>query len=101
MENTKLSWFILRLSVYGVKGDTDPSADIDFLDEISFRPYLKTIRLDWDKELQKLDIVVKTEGLDEAWVTNQVAEELFEVANAVLTNIEGLYINVVEVIKAE
>lgn len=101
MKNEKLSWFIVKLSMFGIKDDTDPSADIDLLEELSFRPYLKPIRLYWDKALRKIEIEVKTEGLNEAWASDLVAEELFEVANAVLKNIEGFYINVEEVTEAE
>jgi hypothetical protein len=93
----ELKRFVVRLTLFGVKKDYDPTAVADIEEELRMRPHINAFQVNWENESQPVDIEVEIEGLDEKGTSMDMAEELFEVANAVLRDIEGMHVVVKEV----
>ena len=87
--------FKIELNVCGVNEGQDVDALSDIRSEINMRPHLKLLHISWDKALRKVRVVLETEGLVLETTANQMAEELFEIACAVLNSIDGLHIEVI------
>jgi len=85
-----LNKYTVKLSLFGVKREKDPNAKIDIEGELIYRPHILDFELSWDDETLPIMIEVTVEGKDEQGASNQIAEEIFEVACAVLKDVEGM-----------
>jgi len=91
MKYHELKPFIVRLALYGVKKEYDPMAVADLEEELNARPHIRNFRVRWENESQPVQIDVEVEGLNEK-ISEQMAEEMFEIASAVLQDIEGMHV---------
>jgi len=92
---TELKNFRVELSIGGIRNDTDPMAEQEFGLELDMRPHILSKKLSWDGINKSLIIQVEIESINESLAANQMAEEMFEVANAVLNSVDGLKVKVV------
>lgn len=92
---TELKKFLVELAIAGISNDTDPMAEQQFGLELDMRPHILRKKLSWDDINKHLIIQVEIESIDESLAANQMAEEMFEVANAVLNSVDCLNVKVV------
>ena len=92
---TELKKFLNELAIGGIKYDNDLLAEQEFCLELDMRPHILKKKLSWDDITKSLIIQVEIESLNESSAANQMAEEMFEVANALLNYVEGLNVKVV------
>jgi hypothetical protein len=90
----ELKKFLVELAIGGINNDNDPMAEQEFGFELDMRPHILQKKVLWDNSKKSLMIQVEIESIDESTAADQMAEEMFEVANAVLNNIDGLNIKV-------
>jgi hypothetical protein len=93
--DTELKEFLVELAIGGISDDTDPMAEQEFGLELDMRSHILRKKLSWDDINKSLIIQVEIESINESVAANQMAEEMFEVANAVLNNVNGLNVKVV------
>ena len=93
--NDRLYKFKVNLVIEGIDPDTDPDALEKFDNELSMRPHINNIRISWVDEHKK-DIAVsfETESIGPISIRDQMPQELFEVACAVLRKTERIHIGV-------
>lgn len=96
-QETKLHNFAVTLAISGINNDADPNALDDFKDVIGMRKHLTLQEIDFENVSQELMIKILVDSLDNRMAKRQMTEEFFEIANAVLSYIEGVRIKVVEV----
>ena len=90
----KLEKFLVELAIGGISNDTDPMAEQEFGFELDMRPHILEKKLSWDDSEKLLFVRVEIESINESLAAEQMKEEMFEVANAVLQNIDGLNVKV-------
>ena len=90
----KLSHFTVQLALLGILREELPRAIKDLRDEIDARPHLKNPRVSLDAISYQAVVSVDTEGLDPESAGKQMAEELFEIACAVLSEVEGMHVEI-------
>jgi len=90
----KLEKCLVELAIGGINNDTDPMAEGEFDFELGMRPHILGKKLSWDDRKKNLVIQVVIEDIDESFAAKQMAEEIFEVANAVLKSVDGLNVKV-------
>jgi hypothetical protein len=90
-----LEKYLVELAIGGINKDVDPAAEQEFDFELSMRPHIIRRVVSWDKEGVLLVIRVEIESKTEDLAAKQMAEELFEVANAVLLSVNGLNVKVI------
>lgn len=95
--SSKSSWFTVRLSLLGISEKEDPNAVQYLQEELNMRPHLRSPQVFWEAETHRAIIQADTEGLEAKSVAKQLAEELFEVACAVLSKVEGMHVNILDV----
>lgn len=93
----RLKIFKVTLSVTGINKEKDPKAKQQYEAEISFRPHLKLVSIDWDKEENRLILQLISESTTPDTVRKQLQEEFFEISNAILREIKGVHIQVIKV----
>jgi hypothetical protein len=91
----KLEKFLVELAIGGISNDTDPMAEQEFDFELGMRPHILGKKLSWDDRKKNLVVQVVIEDIDESFAAKQMAEEIFEVANAVLKSVDGLNVRVI------
>ncbi len=89
-----LNSFSLSFYILGINRKTDPDADQKFLEEIKHRPHLRIEAITFQKEI--LFINLTAEGPNKETTSRQIAEELFEISNAILNEVEGLRVEIIE-----
>ncbi len=95
-----LSKFGIYLKLGGIHLDNDPDAVENLILEISLRPHIEKYNVSWVKENKnEVNIYFETIGLDQNSIGKQMAEELFEIACAVLKSADGVHINIIKVAK--
>jgi phenylacetate-coenzyme A ligase PaaK-like adenylate-forming protein len=82
--------YLVELAIGGINVAADPKAEHEFDYELSMRPHVFRKQLYWDEKRGKLVVQVEIDSLNEELAVKQMAEELFEIANAVLKNIKGV-----------
>lgn len=92
-----LHHFTVELAIRGINESSDPSAQQDFDFELSMRPHIIQKTVIWDRAEHQVTIRLVTEGIDPQTTSKEMAEELFEVASALLNEIEGLHVVVLNV----
>jgi hypothetical protein len=92
---TELNKFLVELAIGGISNDADPMAEQEFGREIDMRSHILRKELFWDDINKSLMIQIEVESINENIAANQMAEEMFEIANAVLNSIGGLKVKVV------
>ncbi len=92
----QLSWFTVRLSVEGIS-DEEAAIEVQALqDELNMRPHLKNPQAHWETKAHRAIIQVDTEGLKAESAAEQMAEELLEIASAVLLTTEPIHVEIME-----
>lgn len=51
----------------------------------------------WDAENKRLIVTLEYKGISAKQASEQIAEELFEIANAVLESVQGLRVEILDV----
>lgn len=95
--SSKLNWFTVRLALLGISEKEDPEAVQYLQDELNMRPHLRSPQVFWETETHRAIIQVDMEGIESESVAKQMAEELFEVACAVLFKVEGMHVKILDV----
>ena len=90
----KLEKFLVELAIGGINCDTDPMAEREFDFELGMRPHILGKTLSWDDQKKILVVQVVIESIDESSAAKQMAEEIFEVASAILKSVDGLNVRV-------
>jgi signal recognition particle subunit SEC65 len=93
----ELTWFTVRLALLGTSEEHVTEAVQDLQVELDMRPHLRNPRVSWEMETHRVIIQVDAEDLDSKLLGDQMAEELFEVASAVLPEIEGVRVEILDV----
>lgn len=96
-QETKLDRFVVVVAISGINSDADPNALEDFKEIIGMRPHLTLRQINYESSSQQLQIHVLMESLDQGMAKRQMTEEFFEIANAILKNIERVRIKVLDV----
>lgn len=91
-----LEKFLVKLAIGGINKNTDPTAEQEIDFELSMRPHILSKKILWDEREKILLVQVEVESVDENLAAKQMAEELFEVANAVLRSVQGLNVKVMK-----
>lgn len=92
---TELKKFLVELAIGGISDDTDPMAEQEFGLELDMRSHILRKNLSWDNINKFLIIQVEIESINESLAASQTAEEMFEVANAILNSVDGLNVKIV------
>lgn len=93
-----LEKLLVELVIRGINKNTDPMAEQEFDVELSMRPHTLRKKVLWDEGEKILIVQVEVESVDENLAAKQMAEELFEVANAVLQSVQGLNVKVMKIL---
>lgn len=92
----QIHWFELHLAIAGVFSENTSEIVKDLQDELGMRPHLRNPKVHWEPEINKVTVQVDIEGLTYNSASKQMAEELFEVACAVLSEIDGMSIEIMD-----
>jgi hypothetical protein len=92
----QLSWINVRLAVMGIAQEEALKAVQDLQDELDARSHLRDPKVFWETETKQVIVQVDAPGLTPASAAGQMAEELFEVACAVLEETDGMQIKILE-----
>jgi hypothetical protein len=76
--------YLVEIALGGINKDTDPMAEKEFSLELGLRPHILNRNLFWDREGETLIVQTEIVSLTKDLAAAEMAEELFEVANAVL-----------------
>lgn len=93
----ELRWFTVRLALQGVFEEQASEAVKGLQDELNLRPHLKNPQVSWETETRRVIIQVDTEDLKSESAAEQMAEELLEVASAVLREFDVIHVDVLGV----
>jgi hypothetical protein len=93
----QLANYLVEIAVGGINKDTDSMAEQEFFAELDLRFHILSKELLWDEGGETLIVRTEIESLSEDLAARQMAEELFEVANAILSSVEGLNVKVLSV----
>lgn len=86
----RLEWYALRLLLHcGRRVDLNQAA-ADVLEEITFRPHLRRPRVAPADSGHALVVAIETEAPSREDALAGMAEELFEIGAAVLSDVEGM-----------
>jgi len=98
MVDNNLPKFGISLRLGGINPAYDSSALQEIDSELSMRPHILKYQNSWaNTENTEIKIYVETEGLEPNATGLDMAEEVFEVANAVLNSVEGIHVDVISV----
>jgi hypothetical protein len=89
--------YLVEIAIGGINKDTDPMAEKEFSLELDLRPHILNRNLFWDRERETLIVQTEIVSLTKDLAAAEMAEELFEVANAVLLSVQGLKVKVLAV----
>jgi len=92
---TNLEKFLVELAIGGINNITDPIAKREFDLELKMRSHILGRKLSWNNDKKSLIVEVVIESINETYAAKQMAEEMFEVANAVLRSVDGLNVRVI------
>lgn len=92
----ELSWFAVRLALAGISEERSSQAVQGLQDELNMRPHLRNSQVSWEAKTCRAIIQVDAEGLNSESVAKQMAEEMFEVACAVLWEIDGMHVEILD-----
>ncbi len=91
----KTQKYVIELAVCGIDVTFDPNAKQDIQDEIMARPHLDQMWIRHDIKKKQVIVCVAVDSINREVAEKQMAEELFEIVNAVLSQIDGISIKVV------
>ena len=91
-----------KFEVHLVLEDIDASVNANALDalgtELSMRGHIESHEATWDDERkERVTVDLRTQGVAADSAGKQAAEELFEVACAVLRKVDGIHVNIARV----
>jgi len=92
-----LNWFTVRLALIGVFTDQASKVVQDLQEELNMRPHLRNPQVFWETETRRVTVQVETEDLQSESAADQMAEELLEVASAVLSEFEVIRVDILSV----
>ena len=95
--SAKLSWFTVRLALLGVPGQYADEAVRDLQNELEMRPHLRNPQISWKSETRQAIIQVDNEALSPESAAEGMAEELLEVAVAVLKEFKRIRVEILDV----
>jgi|SRR3972149_1714684 len=90
----ELRWFTVRLALVGVSPGLAAETVQDIQDELKMRPYLRNPRVFWETGTHKAIVQVDSEDLKSELAAEQMAEELLEVASAILKEFDTVHVDI-------
>jgi hypothetical protein len=98
MVHNYLSKFEINLTLGGINSALDANALQELSYELSMRPHILKHQISWANiEHTETKNYVETGGLEPNPTGRNMAEEILEIASAVLNSIEGIHVNVISV----
>jgi hypothetical protein len=92
-----LNWYAIKLELRVRPPDEGQRAIADLQEELEARLYYKSPLVTWQPDSQTITVKVHREATSESIAGDLMAEELLEVASAVLSNAKSAHVDVVEV----
>lgn len=93
----ELNRYLVKAAVNGVPEADAAAGAIHLRHELSMRPHLERSQVSWDMHSKAIIVLTETQDLEAAAAADQVAEELFEVACAILPSVDGMRVTVLDV----
>jgi hypothetical protein len=93
----ELRWFTVRLALSGIYEKDALEAVQDLQDELNMRPHLRNSKVFWETGTRRAIIQVDDEDLDSESAADGMAEEVLEVASAVLREFKRIHIEILDV----
>jgi hypothetical protein len=91
------TWFRVHLAAVGSSGERAAAEVRDMQEELKLRPHLRNPQARWDKETERALVWVDVQDFNADSAGKQMAEELFEIATAVITRYERLRVDILDV----
>ncbi len=92
----RLQRFTVQLALKGISEKNSHEVLHDIEEELNARPHLLNPQVLWESKMRRLIIQVGVQDVRPDLAARQMAEELFEVACAVLLDVEGMHVEVLE-----
>jgi malate/lactate dehydrogenase len=92
----RLQKIAIKLAICDINEEIDSSVAQDVQDEIFARPHLTQVTTYHDVDLRQVVVNVVIKSVSEDMAQKQLADEFFEIANAVLRHIDGVHIKILD-----
>ncbi len=96
---SKLNKYSAKVAVLNVDESKEPNLIKNFTEVIRARPHLRLLTISYNFVLKQVTTDIEFESLNKDIASKVAAEELFEIANAILLNIQGVSIKVLELME--
>ena len=93
----KLNRFTVRLAIAGIYKEHASEAVQNIEGELKMRPHLRNPQVSWESKMQQAIVQVDNEDISPESAAESMAEELLEVAVAVLREFKRIQVNILDV----
>lgn len=99
LHSMSLSWYRVTLRVDGFSSEYSNQVVSELQEYLDQRPYLKAPKVSWSSSEQLVIVNLESEGIDEEQTSNQVAEEVLELAAVLSAPIDNIEVSLDSVYK--